>query len=80
VSTVIAVTILLTTSLVLCIAYIIEAFASQDNFIKRIASASNVILIDFTGVVVIVCVSILILLPLSIMVYQLAGFHAMLGK
>ena len=77
--TVAAVTLKLTLCLILTIAYLIEAFVNTGSFTDRMSSSSNVILIDWVGVIVVLCVLIAILFPLVALVYQLAGFHCMLG-
>lgn len=71
---------LTTTSLTLSIAYLIEAYAFVDNFQARINKASidmNYVL-DLEGTRAVIISSIIILLPLVVMVYQLGCFHVTL--
>ncbi len=65
-----------TISLALSIAYVIEIFAFPDNIMMRVNK--NKLLLDNSGIIGISIASVVILLPLVGLVYQLIGFHATL--
>eukprot|EP01038_Epipyxis_sp_PR26KG_P013373 gene13373-17933_t len=78
--TVASVTLLTTTSLTLCIALLVEAYAYPTRFThyydgRKDGGNGDSILLPIDGVRGILLGSVAIYLPLVIMIYQLAGFH-----
>ena len=65
-------------SLALSIAYLIEAFAFENQIVNRLNNINYQFIIDLNGVKGITIVSTFILFPLVALVYQLIGFHCLL--
>ena len=66
-----------TFSLALSLAFLIEAYAFPKYF-WNVRVPTDVITIDFEGVRAILIVSVIILVPLVALIYQLASFHCVL--
>lgn len=66
-----------TFSLALSLAFLIEAYAFP-NYFWDVRVPTDVITIDFEGVRAILIVSVIILVPLVALIYQLASFHCVL--
>jgi palmitoyltransferase ZDHHC1/11 len=75
-----SVSILTTLSMALSLAFLIESFAYASQFSSRIASNARTYsyLIGLDATRGLLIASLVILVPLVLMVYQLAGFHAMI--
>ena len=71
---VVSVSVQTTLSLALSLAFLVEAYAFP-NYIWKVRIPTNVITIDSGGVRAILIVSVIILLPLVALIYQLASFH-----
>lgn len=84
------VTLVTTISVTLTVAYLIEIFAYPASFVNRVAKLNNgtsdskarkyQASIPYVGVEVVLIVSVAILIPLVGLIYQLVGFHIMLGE
>lgn len=72
-----SVTIQTTLSLALSLAFLIEAYAYSDYFWNA-RVPTDVIKIDLVGIQAVLIVSVIILIPLVLLIYQLASFHALL--
>lgn len=70
------ITVITSISLALSIAYVVESFADGDSIEERGDNAY--IFISLLSTKIVSILSVVVLLPLVAMVYQLAGFHVML--